>query len=167
MHMGEGIGRRLPRKALWLAVCVALAAALAVLGGCGSSKGQGRGSTTATRSGAVAVQHVGGRADRWAYARERFHEMCAGCHTLRSAGAHGRRIDLDRDGGQGPGIRRVILNGEPGMPAWRGVISRRELEEIVAFVSATARRDLGGENGWRWQIKLRDEGERWRPERAG
>lgn len=154
--MGDRIGRRRLR----LRLAVALTAAVALLAGCGGSgSGGSGGSSRATAStGRVQVEEVG--SDRWAYARARFNEMCAGCHTLRSAGAHGPRIDLDRDGGQSPAVRHVILDGEPGMPAWRGVISRRELEELVDFISATARRDMSGENNWHWQIVLRAEGER-------
>jgi mono/diheme cytochrome c family protein len=166
-HEGDAMGDSTARSRLQLGLCVALAAAaLALLAGCG---GSGRSASPAARSSAsasapgVKVEQVG--ADRWAYARARFREMCAGCHTLRSAGTRGRRIDLDRDGGQNPAIRHVILGGEPGMPAWRGVISRRELEELIAFISVTARRDLGGENNWHYQIMLRAEGEYHTPAR--
>jgi hypothetical protein len=43
------------------------------------------------------------------------------------------------------------------------VLSRREFEELVAYVSSV---DLHtpGEEDWHWQIELRSEGEQWRPE---
>jgi mono/diheme cytochrome c family protein len=158
--MGDSIGRRW----LWPGLSVALTAAtLALLAGCGGSSRSESSTRPSASAPGVKVEQVG--SDRWAYARARFREMCAGCHTLASAGAHGRRINLDADGGQNPAIRHVILDGEPGMPAWSGVISRRELEELVAFISATARRDITGENNWHWQIVLRAEGETHTPER--
>jgi mono/diheme cytochrome c family protein len=162
--MGDSIGRRRLRPGLSVALTAAALALLAGCGGSGSGKSSGASSSRSPPpSSGVTVEQVG--SDRWAYARARFREMCAGCHTLRSAGAHGPRIDLDHDGGQTPAIRHVILDGEPGMPAWRGVISRRELEELVAFISATARREPAGENNWHYQIMLRAEGETHTPAR--
>lgn len=158
--MGDSIGRRRLRLGLSVALT---AATLALLAGCGGSSKSDSSARPSASAPGVRVEQVG--SDRWAYARARFREMCAGCHTLRSAGAHGRRIDLDRDGGQNPAIRHVILNGEPGMPAWQGVISRRELEELVAFISTTARRDMSGENNWHWQIMLRLDGRTHTPDR--
>lgn len=163
--MGERKGRG--RLGVVVALALLASAALTLAAGCGGSGKSGGSTSTSAARQVVQVQHTGGGADRWAYARARFHEMCAGCHTLRAAGAYGPRIDLDRDGGVSRTFaRHVILDGEPGMPAWRGVISRRELEELVSYVSTVARRDLRGENNWHWQILLRWEGENWRPERA-
>lgn len=134
----------------------ALAATVSLLAACGSS------SKRAARPVAgLQISHVA--RDRWTYARLRFREMCAGCHTLADAHARGQRYYLDNGGGYSPDrVRYVIENGEPGMPPWRGVISRREEEELVAYVSAVAKH-LGGETHWSWQIHLREEGERWRP----
>jgi mono/diheme cytochrome c family protein len=147
------------RRSAYLLLAVALAATVSLLAACG---GGGKESSKSRSVANLQVQQVA--RDRWTYARARFREMCAGCHTLRDAGAHGRRFDLDRGGGQAaPHVRFTIEEGEPGMPAWRDVLSRREKEELVAYVSAVARTDLGGETGWLWQIRLRAEGNHWRP----
>ncbi len=103
------------------------------------------------------------RADRWSYARARFREMCAGCHTLADAGTHGRRFDLDHVPTLTSDlIRHAIRDGEPGMPAWGDVLSRREFFELWSYIDAVAGR-TEGDTGWDWQIRLRMEGERWRP----
>jgi mono/diheme cytochrome c family protein len=148
------------RRGAYMLLAVALAATISFLAACGG--GDDKKPATSRTVANLQVQQVA--RERWTYARARFREMCAGCHTLRDARAHGRRFDLDRAGGEGKThVRFTIEEGEPGMPAWRGVLSRREKEELIDYVSTVARSDLGGETGWSWQIKLRDEGEHWRP----
>ncbi len=153
-------GGRLRRRALTAPACACAAlAAIALAAGCGSG-----GSTAAsgpTRT-VVQVRHVA--EERWTYARERFRETCGGCHTLSDAGTHGRRFNLDHSAGVDPThVRSTILEGEPGMPKWRDVLSKRELEELVAYISTVAKR-TPGETNWHWQIMLRGEGENWSPE---
>jgi mono/diheme cytochrome c family protein len=154
--MGDRHLSGLLRRGGCLLLAGALAATVSFLAACGSSK------PATTRP--VAGLHVAQVArDRWTYARLRFHEMCAGCHSLIDAHATGPRYYLDHAAGLSPErVRYVIENGEPGMPAWRGVISRREEEELVDYIS-TVVKQLGGETHWLWQIHLRGEGETWRP----
>jgi len=157
-------GRRLRRALLPLACALAAAAAVALAAGCGGAGGRS-GSTSAQVRRVVQVERSNAR-DRWSYARERFREACAGCHTLADAGAHGPRFNLDHDGQiSRDRARYAIEHGEPGMPAWRDVLSKREFHELVDYVSAVARAE-GGETYWSWQIHLRDEGEKWRPEQG-
>jgi hypothetical protein len=151
-------GRRLRRGAPLGLACL-LAAAVAALGtGCGS------GSDDAPPARPVVqVEHM--KRDRWVYARARFREVCAGCHTLKDADAHGRRFNLDND----PNIdearaRYAIADGEPGMPAWAGVLSKREYEELVAYVDTVGGTVQGGDDFWHWQLTLRMAGEQWKPE---
>ncbi len=134
----------------------ALAATLAA--GCGDSEDQ----TPDRVANAVEIEHV--PRDRWSWARARFNEMCAGCHTLADAGARGRRFDLDAN----PAIndqlvRETILGGGPGMPPFASSISYREWEQLTKYVLAVARREDATENGWQTQIRLRQEGEGERP----
>jgi mono/diheme cytochrome c family protein len=149
-------GRRMGRGALLPLVCLAAASAtVALAAGCGSSD-----KSRPTRT-VVQVQHVA--RDRWTYARERFRETCGGCHTLADAGTHGRRFNLDADNKIDKSRARFAIGeGEPGMPAWGGVLSKREFEELVAYVS-TVQRLTGGETNWRWQMMLRGRGEDWKP----
>ncbi len=156
--MGDQVeGRlRLWRRGAHLLVAGMLAAAISFAAGCGS----GDGSSSAKRSPVVKVTQVSN--DRWAYARARFRETCAGCHTLADAGAHGRRFNLDLAGPINSQLaRHAIAEGEPGMPVWRDVLSRREFEELAAYVVAVSKNtpQTGREDGWHWQIKLRMEGE--------
>jgi mono/diheme cytochrome c family protein len=149
--------RRLRRAAALPLAGLLAAAAVALATGCGSSDDPGTPSRTV-----VQVQHV--KRDRWTYARERFNELCAGCHTLKDSGARGRRFNLDND----PNIdearaRYAIAEGEPGMPAWREALSKREYEELVAYVDAVSGTSEGPDN-WSWQIALREEGNAWEPE---
>jgi mono/diheme cytochrome c family protein len=158
-------GRPLRRAPLPLACLLAAAAAIALAAGCG---GAGGGSSSTSASAPVRkVVHVErtGR-DRWAYARERFREQCAGCHTLADAGATGKRFNLDRDGHiDKDRARFAIEHGEPGMPAWKDTLTRREFDELVDYVSSVAKGG-GGENYWAWQAHLRMAGEQWRPEQG-
>lgn len=161
--MAKGIdGRRLRRHAPPLLACLlAAAAAVALAAGCGGASKGGRGAGTPTRT-VVQVTHVA--QDRWTYARERFRETCGGCHTLADAGTHGRRYNLDHSVGiTTDHARYAIADGEPGMPAWRGILSKREYEELVAYVTTVAKQ-TPGETNWHWQYVLRAEGESWTPD---
>lgn len=146
----------LARRGVYLLLVGVLAASVSLLAACGSSK-----KPAARPVAGLQVNQVA--RDRWTYARARFREMCAGCHSLIDARAHGQRYYLDHAGGLSTDrVRFAIEEGEPGMPPWRGVISRREEEELVAYVSTVAKH-LGGETNWLWQIRLRQEGNEWRP----
>ncbi|HEX4806784.1 MAG TPA: cytochrome c [Conexibacter sp.] len=155
-------GGRLGRRKLTPPACLlAAVAAIALAAGCGSG---GTTRTSAPTRTVVQVRHVA--EERWTYARERFRETCGGCHTLADAGTHGRRFNLDhsdRIGVETIHVRSTLLEGEPGMPRWRDVLSKRELEELVAYISTVAKR-TPGETNWHWQIVLRGEGENWSPE---
>jgi mono/diheme cytochrome c family protein len=138
-------------------VCVlATAIVLALAGGCGGESKPDAPTRTVVQINSIAR-------DRWTYARARFHEMCAGCHTLSDARATGPRFNLDRAGGVTESRARfAIAKGEPGMPAWEHVLSKREFEELVAYLASVSRNDRG-ENDWLWQMRLRMAGERWKP----
>jgi mono/diheme cytochrome c family protein len=155
---GHGRARRGARL-LTAAGLAALAAALAA--GCGGSDASSPSTSSATTA-TVQVEHL--KRDRWTYARARFHEMCAGCHTLADAGASGRRFDLDEVPDLNEElVRGAILSGGPGMPPFASLISYKEYEELAAYVLAVAQRNEGGEDRWQWQIALRRAGEHDRP----
>jgi hypothetical protein len=161
--MPKGIdGRLLWRRTLPLIACLLVALATVVLAaGCGNSGESGSGSATVASRRVVRVERV--RQDRWTYARARFNEMCAGCHTLADAGARGGRYNLDHSDEIGVGeshVRGVIATGEPGMPGWRDVLSPREYEELVAYI-VTVTKKTAGDDYWHRQIMLRSEGYPW------
>lgn len=164
--MPKGIdGSPLWRRAAPLLACLLLAlVTVAFAAGCGNSGESDSGSTGSTtaaraRTRVVKVQPV--RQDRFTYARARFNEMCAGCHTLADAGARGRRFNLDATGGDSEThMRFAIAEGEPGMPAWRDVLSPREYEELVTYLVAVMGRSAGNDY-WGDQLKLRGEGAVW------
>jgi mono/diheme cytochrome c family protein len=146
-----------------LALLAAVAAALALTAGCGDSESKSTTNASPPRR-VVQVEQV--KRDRWTYARARFNELCAGCHSLADAGATGRRFHLDHTVDlDETRVRWVIAEGEPGMPAYRGVLSKREYEELVAYVS-TVDRHTPGDDYYKWQLKLRTDGENWSPEDA-
>lgn len=166
--MGKWIdGRRLRGALLALACMLAAVAAIALASGCGNSDSADSGSTGSTVAAArrvVRVERV--KQDRWTYARARFNEMCAGCHTLADAGARGRRYNLDAAEAGAVGethVRFAIAEGEPGMPAWRDALSEREFEELVAYIVSVTRKQ-GGDDYWKDQLALRGEAMGWRPE---
>jgi len=180
--MPKGIdGPLLRRRAPPLLACLLAAlATVALATGCGNSgKSDSSSSTSASSTSSTASAEpapssptdANGRRmvvpvravkqDRFAYARARFVEMCAGCHTLADAGAHGRRYNLDHGGGlEETHVRYTIAEGEPGMPAWREVLSAREYEELVAYIVAVTRKDPG-DDYWQDQLALRGEGTIW------
>jgi mono/diheme cytochrome c family protein len=164
--MGKRIedGRRHRARRLLVGGAVMLALAL-LAAGCGGSGGASSSASSAPQ--VVQVHRIG--SDRWTYARARFREMCAGCHTLANAGTHGRRFNLDEEGGLSREfVRHVITSGEPGMPHWDTVLSRRELEELVAYISSVAKTTPDGrEDGWHWQISLRIQSNVWNPGMVG
>jgi mono/diheme cytochrome c family protein len=168
--MGKWIdGRRLRRGSLLPLACLIAAFAVVVLaagcGGSGDADSSPATSTVASRARRVVrVEHV--KQDRWTYARARFNEICAGCHTLADAGATGRRYNLDHTTAvDETHVRATIAGGEPGMPAFRDVLSEREYEELVAYVSTVARR-TPGDDLWHDQLALRGEGAYWSPEKT-
>jgi Cytochrome C oxidase, cbb3-type, subunit III len=182
--MPKGIdGRLLRRRAPPLLACLLVALlTVALATGCGNSGKSDSGSSTSTGARTAASSSASSEAspedeahpgyrkvvpirpvkqDRFAYARARFIEMCAGCHTLADAGARGRRFNLDHGGGTDEThVRATIANGEPGMPAWGGVLSPREFEELVTYLVAVARR-TPGDDYWPDQIHLRGDGGAW------
>jgi len=133
----------------WLPACCAMAVALAGTAGCGTG-GDGGG-----HPAAVTMAHR----RPFGYARSLFNEICAGCHTLADAGAHGKRFDLDNDPLLSRGlVWHAIKFGEFGMPRWRGVLSEREVAALARYVDAVAKR-RNGETGWGAETKRREEGE--------
>lgn len=156
-------GRRLRSALLPLACLLAAVAAIALATGCGNSgEADSSGSTVTSARRVVKVEPV--KQDRWTYARARFNEMCAGCHTLRDAGATGRRYNLDHSAGvDETHVRYTIAEGEPGMPGWREALSEREFEELVAYIVAVAERSPGNDY-WHEQLALRGEAQGWQPE---
>ncbi|HET6448138.1 MAG TPA: cytochrome c [Conexibacter sp.] len=154
-------GRRLRHGVLVPLACLLVALGAVVLAaGCGGADGSKTTTSRPVRK-VVSVKHE--PTDRWTYARARFNEMCAGCHTLADAGARGRRFNLDHSSGVDEAhVRYTIARGEPGMPDWEGVLSRREYEELVAYISTVAK-GTEGDDYWHRQIMLRGEGENWSP----
>lgn len=162
--MGKRIeGRRLRSVLLPLACLLAAVVAVALAAGCGNSGKSGSGSTGSTVANVRRVVRVEAvKQDRWTYARTTFRELCAGCHTLADAGTTGRRYNLDvaADGLEETHVRYAIAEGEPGMPAWREVLSEREYEELVAYLVHVPRH--GGTNDyWHEQIVRRTEAQHW------
>lgn len=142
-----------------LLVVGALVVAVAMTAGCGGGDKQPtKTAVTSKDAGLTPVGH-----GRYGYARGLFNELCAGCHTLADAGAHGQRFDLDRvpdlEAGQ---VWNAIQNGEPGMPPWKERLSSRELSALAVYVMSVARR-VGGDERWGVQIRRRTGGEqaRW------
>ena len=157
--MGKWMDGRRLRGALPALACLA---AVTLAAGCGNSGDSGStGATVASARRVVKVVPV--KQDRWTYARARFREMCAGCHTLADARTTGRRYSLDAStpsGTEETHVRYAIASGEPGMPAWRDVLSEREYEELVAYIVAVSKHS-GGNDYWHEQLMRRGEAINW------
>jgi mono/diheme cytochrome c family protein len=143
--MGERTGHgRCWRVARSLLLAGALTVTLALATGCGGSDGASDGKPDATPASA-ATGPV-----RYAHARELFRQMCAGCHTLADAGAHGDRLNLDIRLRDAPNryefARAVMKRGFPGMPSWRGALTPAEIESLARYIQAVAgQRDRSGD----------------------
>jgi sulfite dehydrogenase len=88
---------------------------------------------------------------RLAAGRALFRQICAGCHTLADAGAHGYRLSLDtsslRQSSQRPELARIVIEiGDSIMPDWKGSLSVREIETLKDYlVAVTGRRTRSGD----------------------
>jgi len=155
--MAGRCGRRPPwRRPVPLLVCAALIAALGA--GCGDSESE----APVSDAKPVVLERVA--RDRWSYARARFREMCAGCHTLADARATGRRFNLDANPDVNDQfVRETILGGGPGMPPFASSISYREFEQLTSYILAVAGREENADTNWQYQIRLRRDGEHERP----
>jgi len=64
---------------------------------------------------------------------------CAGCHTLRAAGAGGQiGPNLDRLRPTYPVVLAKVETGGGGMPSFRGQLTAQQIKDVAAFVSTTA-----------------------------
>ena len=125
-----------------LAAIAALAAALAVVAGCGYE-----GQTTAspeTVEGTVAqptettptVEVPEGDATA---GKAVFTSTCGACHTLSDAGTSGV-VGPNLDDRQ-PDAARVydrVTNGKGGMPSFKGQLSDQQIADVTAYVSTAA-----------------------------
>lgn len=156
----------LPRRGMLpLLGCLLIVSVAVLAAGCGGGDADSGSTRTAASSPRRVVRVEPVKQDRWTYARARFNEMCAGCHTLADAGARGRRYNLDHaapSAVEETHVRFAIAEGEPGMPAWRHALSEREFEELVAYIVAVARR-TSGDDYWQRQLALRGEAFYWEP----
>lgn len=130
-----------------VARCALIAGALSMLllfaAGCGDD---------GARERAAAAPVV--KRDRFTYARGLFHEMCAGCHTLKDAGATGRQSNLDtsilsrQNRDERLTIVRVAMAEDPTtgggfMPKWKGVLTDRDWNALVTYVVEVTGSDGG------------------------
>ena len=83
----------------------------------------------------------GGRADEQTAARGKqvFTENCASCHTLSDAGSSGTvGPNLDDAAPDEQAVRRQVLQGGGGMPAFEGQLSDDDINAVAAYVSSVA-----------------------------
>jgi mono/diheme cytochrome c family protein len=66
---------------------------------------------------------------------------CFQCHSLRAAGSRsGVGPDLDRLKPTSARVVRQVTRGSAEMPAYRGVISRRAIRDVAAYVAWATRK---------------------------
>jgi mono/diheme cytochrome c family protein len=103
--------------------------------------GDGRRSTTLTPR--PQPRSVRPMVQRFADGRALFKEICAGCHALADAEAHGTRVDLDAALAPIPQTRkaaivRKALRDSDAMPDWNWRLGPSEFDSLVRYVSAVA-----------------------------
>jgi mono/diheme cytochrome c family protein len=90
------------------------------------------------------------RRDGFTYARSLFDEICASCHRLADAGARIGKVDMDHsplsESTQRLELARFVMRHgyHAGMPAFKGVLTDREFDALVAYVSTVAGAPSGG-----------------------
>jgi mono/diheme cytochrome c family protein len=90
------------------------------------------------------------RRDRFTYARALFDEICASCHRLADAGARIGKVDMDHsplsESTQRPELAYFVMRHgyHAGMPAFKGVLTDREFDALVDYVSTVAGAPLRG-----------------------
>lgn len=85
------------------------------------------------------------REESLAEGKSLFKEMCAGCHALADADAHGTRVDLDAALAPIPNRAAVIrraLRESPAMPDWTIRLTETEIDSLVLYLSTVAGRGL-------------------------
>lgn len=61
---------------------------------------------------------------------------CGACHTLRDAGSTGTvGTDLDRATPDAEHVERFVTNGGVGMPAFDGVLNRKDILAVSRYVA--------------------------------
>ena len=64
---------------------------------------------------------------------------CAGCHTLKAAGASGNvGPNLDQLKPDFATVKHQVINGGGAMPAFKGQLSDKQIDDVAAFVSSSA-----------------------------
>src|SRR5271156_1830474 len=125
-------------KALILFAILALAGA-ALVSGCGGGGSSSAPETTAEEAPAgganeeSADQEAGG-----GEGKAIFSSNCAGCHTLKAAGASGEvGPNLDELEPDEATVEKQVINGGGGMPSFgkEGALSSEEIKEVAAYVS--------------------------------
>jgi mono/diheme cytochrome c family protein len=81
----------------------------------------------------------GGGGDAAAAGKAVFTAQCAACHTLADAGASGA-VGPNLDTLKAPKalVQKQVTNGGGGMPAFKGVISDEEIEQVSSYVAESA-----------------------------
>ena len=121
-----------------------LALALAGCGGGDESARTTTGRGTTVASGTTSAAG-GGDGDPKAGEIIFVNEGCGGCHSLKDAGVIG---NIDDAGSIGPDLDtvkpsheqvvEVVTNGKGAMPAFKGDISPKDIQDVAAYVSSVA-----------------------------
>jgi len=64
---------------------------------------------------------------------------CGTCHTLAAAGAHGSLgPNLDKLRPSSGAVEAQVLSGGPGMPSFRGQLTRAQIRAVASYVASSA-----------------------------
>jgi cbb3-type cytochrome c oxidase subunit III len=68
-----------------------------------------------------------------------FQSKCASCHTLKDAGTHGMvGPNLDQLKPPFPIVKHQVINGGVGMPAFKGVLTDKQIDAVAKYVASHA-----------------------------
>jgi mono/diheme cytochrome c family protein len=119
--------------ATYIAKCSANATCGVTANGSAPSGGAGAAGGTTTTGGAAGGTSL-------AAGKKVFESAgCAGCHTLKDAGATGNiGPNLDQLKPAEPTVQHQVENGGGGMPAFKGQLSQQQIDAVSAYVAGVA-----------------------------
>lgn len=102
--------------------------------------GEEQGGETTAGSGEEAPAETGGGTSTANTAgKEIFTQSCAGCHTLADAGATGSvGPNLDEAKPDEAKVAAMVRSGGGGMPSFGGTLQPEQIDEVAAYVAASA-----------------------------
>jgi mono/diheme cytochrome c family protein len=105
----------------------------------GTTSTPAQGTTSTPEAGTTSTGAEGGAQQAAAQGKAVFTKNCAGCHTLKDAGAKGNvGPNLDDLKPDAATVQRQVENGGGGMPAFKSILQDAEIKAVSQYVASVA-----------------------------